>query len=425
MIIRSPYVAPIEGPTIENGYVEVADGRIVKVGRWRGAGSSISTPLFEPEPQSRRQTEGRRGVCDLGDCVVLPGFVNAHTHLELTDYAGRLPAGDLWGWVMELVALRSGPGQRERERGAVGHGAALSLEAGVTTVGDISRLHLAWPVLKDSPLRAVCFAELLCFADEPARTVAELAEKVREMECDDGLIAGISPHAPYSVTAAQLRACVAMARQQSVPLTIHVAETPDERDYVERGKGRLYDMIAGAGYAAQCPPPRQPLFEYLAETGLFDVAGLLAHMNYVTDAELDRLAGSACSVAYCPRAHRFYGHEGHRFRDMLARGINVCVGTDSLAANESLSVLDELRFLRRAHRDLDAATLLAMGTSHGARALGLGDRTGALIPGRRADLVAIPLDASGMGDPLANVLESAARPCLVMIDGVAVREATR
>lgn len=388
-------MVPVEMPTIENGFVETANGRIVAVGPWDRA--------------------SRKDVIDLGDSVLLPGFVNPHAHLELSCYAGQIAPCNLWDWLLRMVAMRKAPGGIEREREGVRRGAKLSLEAGVTTVGDISRSHLAWPILKASPLRKVCFAELLCFAEEPARTVDELADKVRETQTDARLLAGISPHAPYSVTAEQLRACVTMARRQRLPLTIHVAETIEERQYIESGCGFLGDLMSVTGFASHCPPPRQPLFDHLGTSGLFGSPALLAHVNYITDGELDRLARSPCSVAYCPRAHRYYGHAPHRFRDMLARGINVCTGTDSLAANESLSILDELRFLHREHPDLDAGLLLEMGTLRSARALGLDGVVGSLVPGKRADLTAVPLAEPGTTDPRRDILESDKAPRFVAV----------
>jgi cytosine/adenosine deaminase-related metal-dependent hydrolase len=397
-ILRARWVVPVEGPAIENGVVDVGgDGRVAALGSW--------------------DVSSHRGVIDFDECVLLPGFVNAHTHLELTCYAGQIPSGSLWTWIRRLVELRSQPGQVEREREGARHGAALSLKAGVTTVGDISRMHLAWPVLKDSPLRKVCFAELLCFAAEPARTLEELDEKVRETQVDERLAIGISPHAPYSVTGEQIRGCVEMARRERLPLTMHVAETREERRLIEKGGGKLYYYLWWAGFLKKCPPPRRPLFEHLADCGLFDIPSLLAHVNYIEDRELDRLARSSCSVAYCPRAHRFHQHEPHRFREMLDRGINVCVGTDSLAGTESLSVLDELRFLHRGHPDLDTSLLLEMGTIRGARALQLEAEVGSIAAGKCADLVAIPLDPGGSCDPFVNVLESGATPVAVVIGG--------
>lgn len=396
---RARWVVPVATPPIENGFVAVGDdGRVSALGSW--------------------DRLSRRDAIDFGECTLLPGFVNAHTHLELTCYAGQIPPGSLWTWIRRLVELRAQPGRIDREREAVRLGAELSLRSGVTTVGDISRTHLAWPVLKTSPLRKVCFAELLCFAGEPPRTLEELDETVRRTQTDERLAVGLSPHAPYSVTPEQLRGCVERAGRGQLPLTMHVAETPEERRLIEDGGGMLYYVFWWQGFLKKCPPPRRPLFEYLADAGLFGIPALLAHVNYVEERELDRLARSPCSVAYCPRAHRFHRHEPHRFREMLQRGINVCIGTDSLAGTESLSVLDELRFLHREHADLDPGLLLEMGTLRGAKALQLDSCIGSIAAGKRADLVAVPLDAHGPHNPAANVLESNAPPVAVAVDGV-------
>lgn len=394
VVYRARVVVPVDRPPIDNGFVRVAGGRIADVGVW---------------PPSRR---GGAAV-DLGDVALLPGFVNAHAHLELTDYAGHIEPCDLWAWIPQLVRLRAQPGQADRERQGVRHGASLSLAAGVTAIGDISRTHQAWPALRGTGLRAVCFAELLSFADAPARTPDELAAKVRETPSDIDVTPGLSPHAPYSVTAAQLRACVELARREHRPLAMHVAETREERQFIEQGDGPIRDFLAAGGYLDAHPSPRRPLFEHLGDAGLFDMPSLLVHVNYVSDSELDVLARSSCSVAHCPRAHRWFGHEHHRFRDMLARGINVCVGTDSLASNESLSVLDELRFLRAAHGDMPPDVILSMGTIRAARALGLAGQAGSITPGKRADLVAVPIDPATAREPARAVLESRQAPISV------------
>jgi len=399
-IYLARFVVPVSSPPIENGYVSVADGRITEVGVWAGG--------------------SRSGVIDFGDAVLLPGFVNAHAHLELTCYAGRIPASDLLTWIGKLIALRREPGRPEREAEAVRQGAEQSLRAGVTTIGDISRTHLAWPVLKSMPLRKICFAELLCFAEEPARNVKELIDKVHETVVDDRLTAGISPHAPYSVTGRQLRDCVDLARRHRLPLSMHVAESREERQYVENGSGTLFDMLTFGGYAQSNPPPRRPLFEYLGGSGLFNAPALLAHVNYPEDAELARLAHSPCSVAYCPRAHRFFGHEPHRFIEMLDRGIKVCIGTDSQASNETLSILDEMRFLHSRNPSPAPEMLLTMGTLNGARALQMQAQVGSLESGKRADFAVVPYCADVPSDPVVNLLESTSMPSFVFVDGRSV-----
>ena len=150
---------------------------------------------------------------------------------------------------------------------------------------------------------------------------------------------------------------------------------------------------------------------------------LLAHVNYINDEELHALAQTNHSVAYCPRSHRFFNHPEHPFRRMLTNGINVCLGTDSLASNSSLSILDEMRFLYRNFPDLPPPTILKMATLNAARALGWHDKIGSLTPSLDADLVAIPLTHSQpltpnpQLDPLCDILTSTTPPSLTMVRG--------
>jgi len=167
VILQARWVLPISGPPIRDGAVQVQDRCIAAVGR-------AADMLRTGEP-----------VTDLGDAILMPGLVNPHTHLELTGYAGQIPPGPFWSWIMMLVRLRAAPGQWEREQAGVLAGARLCLQAGVTCVGDISRCNLSWPVLKQAPLRKVCFVELLSLADQPPRNLAELRAAAAEVAEDE------------------------------------------------------------------------------------------------------------------------------------------------------------------------------------------------------------------------------------------------
>ena len=154
-----------------------------------------------------------------------------------------------------------------------------------------------------------------------------------------------------------------------------------------------------------------------AKTGVLGPSAIIAHANYLTDGDIAQIAATGATVAYCPRTHQAFGHPPHRFRDILKAGINVCIGTDSLASNPSLSVLDELRFLRNLHPDFPAGTLLAMGTLHGAQALGFADIAGSIRVGKPADLVVIPHDPPATTSAWTRVLESDRQPFEVYIAG--------
>ncbi|MBI4717244.1 MAG: amidohydrolase family protein [Planctomycetes bacterium] len=400
MILRARYVLPVGAPVIVNGAVEVRDGVFVAV----GPASDISGSPAE----------------DFGDAVILPGLVNAHTHLELTRLAGLVPPSpDFTDWLRRLVvALLREPPTAETVALAVREGLAQSVAAGVTTVGDISRSPF-WtrPVLADSPLRSVSFGEVIALGRRRGLLSERLDAAASETHASPRLRVGISPHAPYSVEREGMVACAQRAQADALPLCVHLAETPDEEAFTRRREGPFADYLTALGVwddevpTAGCGP-----VELAAGAGLLRPQTLVAHANYVSDADIALLAAGGSSVAYCPRTHAAFGHAPHRFRDMLAAGINVCIGTDSLASNPSLSVLDELRSLRRSCPDVAAGVLIGMATLGGAHALGCATQAGSIVAGKDADLLVVPL-ASDEALSWESILDGAQEPRAVYIGG--------
>lgn len=408
MILRARYILVAGTAGIENGALRIAGGRIVEAG---AEGSVLGGP-----------------VTDLGDCVILPGLVNAHTHLELTHLAGRVPPrGDFVGWVSRLVeAMRADGDDPDRVGEAVRRGRDLSVTAGVTTVGDVTRLpSLTRPVLAPGPLRVVSFGEVIAIGRLRQRLQPRLAAAADRAHESPWLRPGISPHSPYTLEPDGLRACVERADDDGLRICIHLAEIAEEAQFTTRLAGPIRGFLKRHRvWDRRIPCPGLSPVAYAAVTGVLRSASLLAHVNYATDEDLDRIAAAGAHVAYCPRTHDAFGHQPHRFREMIDRGINVCIGTDSLASNPSLSVLEELRFLHRRHPDLPAGLLLAVGTIHGARGLGLADAVGALAPGMQADLTVVPLDPHGPAGPVENVLQSNLQPIATCIAGQWVGPAT-
>ncbi len=421
MILKAKYVFPVHGPrptglapVIENGVVEVRESRIVDVRR-----------------AARHETHAN--IVDCGAAVVLPGLVNAHTHLELTYLAGKVeprevasrPSGRAGGsrfadWLRRLLAeMRKTRDDAEVVTASVNEGATLSLRAGVTAVGDITRLPgVTRPALRYGRLRVVSFGEVIALGALRAALRPGLQAATDTTHDSDRLSAAVSPHAPYTCDRRALRACKEAAAAAKLRLSMHLAETPEEEAYMLDGGGPLADFLRSVGvWDDSVKHPGLRPVEYADRLGLLSPRTLLAHVNYVSDADLERLARGRAHVAYCPRTHAAFGHAPHRFRDMRAAGINVCVGTDSLASNPSLSVLEELRYLRQRFDDLDNGELVEMGTLCGARALGLDDTIGSLEPGKQADLVVVPLQPAGDPDPLENLLRSDLAPTRVYIAG--------
>ncbi|MCG8405775.1 MAG: amidohydrolase family protein [Phycisphaerales bacterium] len=408
-IYRARWIIPIEGPPIEHGILAVDNGQIVQVA------SAHEKPGLTDSAASSIQ--------DFGESILLPGFVNAHTHLELTCYRDQLSPGPLWTWLEQLTALRFRSEAEPLEREAVRIGAAESLAAGVTCVGDISRTGLSVEVLKKSPIRKVCFLELISGASRPpndASTLATAFEHMAKLAEPERLVIGVSPHAVYSVVREELSAVATLAKATRAPLTMHLLETDEEVAWLARGEGVVAEVLNRHSLPNADVVIDTDVLEWLSQTGVLSGSPLLAHVNYVSDRQLDRLAESRATVVWCPRAHRFFGHANHRWRAMLSRRVNVCVGTDSAASNESLSILDELRLVRRNHPDVPPEVILEMGTLRGAVGLGLDDIVGSLKLGKRADFVKVPVNPNGDKDPVLNLLDGEKAVDGVWVDGAAV-----
>ncbi len=398
-VLTARYVVPVDRPPIEDGGVCVERGRITAVA------PRADLPAAPSE--------------DLGDAVLLPGLINAHAHLNLSCYGGRLKPSGFWVWLPRLMRLKI-KGDRQQERAAAVRAASESLRAGVTCIADLSREVEVFAGLRDVPVRKVCFPELISVASDPPRNPDELMSVVDAIAVDDRLTAGVSPHAPYTVSAEHLAAAAELAGARGLPLTVHWAETKEECRWLARGGGVLGAVIRGLSAAGTIRPPRCESIEYAQRLGLLSTGALLVHVNYLSDEGLARLRQTPASVAFCPRSHRFFGHKHHRWRDMLEAGVNVCLGTDSSASlppGAGLSVIEDMRLLHREHPDVPPATLVAMATANGARALGLGRRLGTLTPGKQADLTAFPLADPQTPDPLADVLRGDAEPIGVWVDG--------
>ncbi len=370
-------------------------------------------------------------------CVLVPATVNAHTHLDLTHMGPRAyrPAGGFVGWVdMIRRERRSTAGEIGQ---SVGLGAAMSLRAGVAAVGDIAGAPLGQPSL--APARALCDSGLIgtSFVEffavgrgreggiQRARAAAELASEFRGHE---RVQVGLQPHATNTVEPDAFADAAALAWEYGMPLSTHLAETPEEREFVAMATGPQRKLLEDFGLwddrllsvFGQGLTPVAHMARAL-ERARF----LVAHVNDADDAAIDVLARTGTSVAYCPRASAYFGAEHlfgpHRYRDMLAAGVNVALGTDSIvnltpaAVIRGLSILDEARFLR-ARDGTPALTLLAMATLNGAAALDLDPRAfgwaGTQVP--CAGVVAVDVGESRVTDATAEGLAA-----LVLKEGAA------
>jgi cytosine/adenosine deaminase-related metal-dependent hydrolase len=385
---RASWVLPIAAPPIANGAVAVEDGRIAWVG-----------------PAAEAPAGGGASI-DLGEGVLMPGTVNAHCHLELSHLAGRLPADrGFVGWI-EAVVQQRGQSSRDEVRERAGAGIRALESCGTAAVGDVSNALDHLDLLERSRLQAVVFHELIAWdparAEEVVRAaIARVAEAGARL--NGRVRVRLAAHAPYSVSGALFEAL----RAQAGPASVHLAESPDESAFVAAGAGELKGFLErrGVGHVAFSGTGTTPV-QYLDRLGLLSPSLLAVHCVQLDEEDRATLARRAVHAVLCPRSNRRLGVGLPRLPELVAAGVRLALGTDSLASADSLDVLDDAALLHRAYPDVASDVLVRMATAGGAEALGFDD-LGTLAPGKRAALAFAP--APAVRDPYAFLVSGHAR----------------
>jgi cytosine/adenosine deaminase-related metal-dependent hydrolase len=314
-------------------------------------------------------------------------------------------------WLPLATAERRG--RRPTVAVSIAAGVRESVEAGVCVIGEIATAEPAAYEF-DAPVWLTPFLEVIGFSRARADSVfAALLERIAAMPLGANL--GVSPHAPYTVSPALLRRIVELACERHLPVTMHLAECGDEREFLDSGTGpfqRFLDELSMWDPDA-IPRGSRPL-DYLRM--LVDAPrALVIHGNFLGREEHDFLAAHAerMTLVYCPRTHVFFGHPPYPLAELLAAGVRVALGTDSRASNPDLSVWNEMRHVARTHPEVSPESILQMGTLAAAQALGVDSDVGSITPGKLANLVAIPLPAGS----LAELLAAAGKPATIWLRG--------
>lgn len=385
MILRASHVVPVSRPPIANGAVCLSAGRITWVG-----------PFGELAP-------GEAGeAVDLGDCVVLPGLVNAHCHLDYTGMAGQFePPRRFSDWVKSIVSLKS-TWSVDDYAASWEAGAAMLLRTGTTTVGDIEAVPELPPRLwPRSPLRVFSFRELISIRStgREEALVDEAVQQCRAWPGGEGRV-GLSPHAPYTTNAQLLDLAAQAAHRHGWRLVTHVAESEEEFEMYVYRQGAMFDWLKSQRDMSDCGLGTP--VEHLDRCGYLDQNVLAVHANYLGRHDASLLGCSGTHVVHCPRSHEFFRHLRFPLADLTSAGVNVCLGTDSLASVRrtgpqppELDMFAEMRAMAGMNSGLAPARILAMATLHGARALGREGQIGELAPGALADLVVVPPPGTG------------------------------
>ncbi len=368
-LYRSAWILPITSAPIRDGWVLVEDGQVAAVG-------SAQAPVAKAEAR-------------LGKRVVLPGLVNAHTHLELSWMRARIPpSARMPDWIRSLMALR-----REVHRDdplAMAAAVAEVRRAGTSLVGDVGNTLASIHALSASPMGGYLFYELLGFNHpDPKGRVADAAAQVRGA-ARGRVRTSVVPHAPYSVSPAMLAEIGALAERERWTISVHAGESHEEIEFLRTGRGAWRELLEllGVWSDAWNAPGTGPI-GYLESFGLITSRTLVVHAVHLADDELARLAGAGATIVTCPRSNRWVGVGDPPVARFYASGARVAVGTDSLASCPDLNLFSEVARMRQLAPEVPARQLLRSATQDGADALGFGHEHGAIEPGRRADLIAI------------------------------------
>lgn len=406
-VLRARVVVPVSRPPIEDGAGVVADGRIVSVGRWQDI-----------------PRDARIAATDLGETALLPGLVNAHCHLDYTGMAGQLPPPDAFTDWLKLITSSKGGWLYSDFAESWLAGAKMLLHTGTTSVGDVEMVPELLPeVWSATPLRVFSFLELTGVKSRrpPVEIMREALEKITSLP-PGRCRAGLSPHAPYSTTPELLRLAAESARDRNLRVVTHLAESAVEFEMFTHGRGAMHDWLACGGRDMSDCGLGSPV-QHLESHGALGEHLLAIHVNYLAPGDARLLAQRNVNVIHCPRSHAYFQHARFPLEELAAAGVNISLGTDSLASvykprkePVELSLFDEMREMAAAHPALPTETILQMATVNGARALGMKRHIGELSPHAHADLIAIPF-AGKISDIYDAAVHHRGNVAASMIDG--------
>jgi cytosine/adenosine deaminase-related metal-dependent hydrolase len=401
MIIRARIVVTMHGAPVENGAIAVSGNRIVDVGRFddiktRDAGNAV----------------------DLGEQALLPGLINAHSHLDYTCLRGKIPPQKSFtDWIEAINAEKSELSPKDYVA-SINDGFEEAKRFGTTAIANLT----AFPELISQvqpPIRTCWFAELINIRS-PEHTNELVDTAIQSLGRARPPVAplGLAPHALFTASKDLFRRCEEIAQQEDILLTTHLAESREEMEMFRDASGPLYEFMKSIG---------RPMDDCGNETPLGLFAGvpggralpqwIVAHLNELSESDFELLKrlNSKFHVVHCPRSHNYFGHSPFAFDRLRSLGFNICLGTDSLASNESLSLFDEMRAFQTNFPRISPEEIFRMVTVNPARALRYENVLGQIRPGFEADLIAVP--CSGSTDILEQIIAFGGRAPWTMVNG--------
>jgi len=400
MILIAPKLLPmcVAAPPIDNGAIALNHGAILSVG---------------PANQIMHAYSGHR-VHRIENAVLLPGLINLHTHLELPNLLHRIRTKTFPEWILNVIQAKKGLNNQAYLRSTM-ENINMLIHTGTTTVGEICTHGVSPSLLKQSGLRTMLYHEII----EMDPSVVRLHFSSLLSRPSSVIQSGLSPHTPYTVSEAALRAINQFSRKKDIRLAMHIAESKDENKLLQRKKSGLERLYRFANWDLAWAPMGSSSIEYLNRIGFLSPDLLAVHAVQVTDKDIELISKSNVSVAHCPRSNKELSVGRMPLKKFLAAGINVGLGTDSLASVPTLSMWDEMRYAYRIHRrdGISAEDIFRIATIGGAKALGLGTKIGSLVAGKKADIIAVPLPEKDTGDLYTDMLRESNFCIMAIVNG--------
>jgi cytosine/adenosine deaminase-related metal-dependent hydrolase len=367
---------------IEDGFVLIQDARVLQVGERKEL-------YFTPSLR----------MLDLGDTVLLPGLINAHCHLDFTAFKGKVKyQGGFREWLRQMGMIGRATSAAEFRK-SIQKGIKESLDFGTTTICDVASSWESYPLLLKSALRAFVFFEMIDMAQPSTDSYwkgfrERLKILIDQNPPTDTCGWGLSPHTPFTVSKELLQlAKNYLNEHHNILTTIHVAESREETRYFKKGSGPMADRIKVLNPTWTIPHGTTPV-QYLSQNGWMPKLNLGVHLNEVNDKDLKLLAKNRTAIVHCPGSHNYFRHRPFPYGKMKKKRITVCLGTDSLASNQSLSLFREMRLFKKSCPRVSAEEILSLTTIKPAQALDRGGELGRVKPGYLADLIGIPAPKS-------------------------------
>ncbi len=399
MIVRARVVVPMDRPSIENGAVAIDGPLITSVGTFNEVAAHNTGEIL-----------------DLGEQAILPGLINVHCHLDYTILRGKIPRQHSFAdWIRQINAHKAVLSEGDY-LASIEEGFAEAKRFGTTSVVNLEAFPQLIGKIETSPIRTWWCPEMIDVREKiDVAEALDVARRGVASRNDPTGGYGLAPHALFTASSSLYRECSDLARRENLLLTTHLAESRDEVEMFREARGPLFDFIKAVGRPMEGCGKATPLALLLSRESL-DERWIIAHLNELSEADFALLAREKFHVVHCPGSHRYFGRASFPLDRLRSLGFNICLGTDSLASNSSLSLFAEMRGLQLTVPSLSPGDLLGMVTTNPAAALGQANSLGRLRSGCRADLISLPLSMPS-GDPLEQIVAFEEPVKWMMIDG--------